>query len=90
MTEIPTTPREAAIKFLKKELGGVFSLEQVCSDYRLVGGSSFGKYQCSLGNLSTTNEDNPAKNIKVEKWGDPKTYKFSVEEIYNEIKNENT
>lgn len=82
------TPRQAAVIFLQYQLkSSSGDLKHICSEGRQVGGSSFGEWDVSLGNIYTTTPDNPAKNITVKAYR-RKTYKFSVEDIYKEITNE--
>ncbi len=75
-----------AIDFLKSNLECFHNdIYSVISDGRMASvRSGQGGYSCSMGNLTTTTKDNPAKNIQVFKHG-KKLAIFTIAEILKEI-----
>ena len=90
MAKIPDEKfKEAAKIFLRRELESG-SLKQIYSQGRQVGGTGYIKNEIvdvSLGNIMTTSPERPARTIRVSLW-DGESKQFSVEEIYQEIKNQ--
>lgn len=85
--------KEIAKKALLSELNhydgiDAYSLKKVCADGRMGGGSSFGEWTYSIGNLYATTPKHPAKTIILD--SGKKKIKFSIAEIYKELQDENS